>query len=106
MTFLNKIKLSGKFGRDIYVVSLLVTLSAAVAVFFSRVLIPTVSLLKIISVPVILYLFKSLHGKDGIYFWINLGLSRKEYFYIPVAVEFILFVCLVAVAGLLGNAVG
>ena len=106
MTLLNKIRLSGKFGRDIYVVSLLVTLSAAVAVFFSPVLIPTVSLLKIISVPVILYLFKSLNGKDGIYFWINLGLSRKEYFYIPAAVEFILFVCLVTVAGLLGNAVG
>lgn len=106
MTFFRKVGLSFKYAGTLYSVSFVVTLAAAVASFLSPISIPTFSLLKILSVPVILFFVKSFQKGDTIYFWMNMGISRKEYYYLPIAVEFVLFVLLVSLAGILTNVIG
>ena len=103
---MHKIGLSVKYGKALYAVSILVTLSAAVVAFLSPVSIPTLFLLKILSIPVILFLVNSLQKGNAIYFWINIGISRKEYYFIPIILEFILFVLIISLAGILGNVIG
>lgn len=103
---LEKIRLSFRFGRTIYAVSLPLTLSAAVVALLSSEVIPTLFILKVFSVPVILYLFHSLGNKDGMYFWLNLGISGKEYYLTPVVVDFLAFIVLVTICGFLGNVIG
>ena len=48
-------------------------------------------LLKLVSIPIILYLYTTFTKKTEIYFYLNLGISRKEYYYIPFVVEFVRF---------------
>lgn len=39
------------------------------------------------------------------YFYLNLGISRKEYYFIPFVVEFICFVILMFITGKIGYAI-
>lgn len=103
---LEKVKLSFRFGRPILAASLPLTLSAATVATLSTDLIPTLFILKVLSVPVILYLFTSLGKKENIYFWINMGISRKEYYLTPVVVEFLAFIVLISICGFLGYVIG
>lgn len=103
---LDKVRLSFRFGRAIYAISLPLTLSAAAVALFSTGVIPTFLLLKAFSVPVILYLFTTLGKKDEIYFWLNMGISRKEYYLTPVVVDLLVFIVLISVCGFLGNVIG
>ena len=43
--------------------------------------------------------------KTEIYFYLNLGISRKEYYYIPFVVEFVGFLIFITLIGYLGNAI-
>ena len=43
------------------------------------------------------------YGKAIIYFYLNLGISRKEYYYIPFVVEFVGFLIFITLIGYLGN---
>ena len=106
MTLLRKISLSGKYGKGLYSISLIVTLSAAVSAFFAPSTIPACILLKLLSIPVILYLLISLRRDNTLYFWLNQGISKREYYAIPVIVEFLIFVVLLTVCGVLGNVIG
>ena len=103
---IEKVRLSFKFGKTLYAISFALTLSAAIATVFSPSAIPTLALLKLLSVPVILYLVISLGKDDDMYFWLNLGISRKEYCFIPIVVEFLFFVILISISGVIGNAIG
>ena len=105
MSVVDKVRHSFKFGRAIYLISLALTLSAAVGALISPDIIPTMALLKVLSVPVILYLFFSLGRKDEVYFWLNMGISRREYYLVPVVVEFLFFLVLISLCGFLGNVV-
>ena len=77
----------------------------SVLVIFKPVAIPLCILLKLFSVPVILQLFISLNRKQSIYFFLNLGISRNEYYIIPFAVEFIAFIVLMIITGFIGYAI-
>ena len=92
MNILRKIRLSGEYGTALYAVSGVVTLAAAALVVGSPSSISLCVLLKSLSVPVILYLFHSFRKEGTIYFYINLGISRNEFFLMPIVVEFVAFV--------------
>ena len=105
MTILKKIGLSRRYGKAIYAISAVLTLAISSLVFFNPYAIPMGILLKLVSIPIILYLYTSLSKKMEIYFYLNLGISRKEYYFIPFVVEFIGFILFITLIGYLGNAI-
>ena len=105
MTIFKKIGLSKRYGKVIYAISVVLTLAIASLVFFNPYAIPMGVLLKLISVPIILYLYTTLTRNTEIYFYLNLGISRKEYYLIPFVVEFIGFILFITLTAHLGNAI-
>ena len=105
MTILKKIGLSKRYGKAIYAISAALTLAISSLVFFNPYAIPMGILLKLVSVPVILYLYINLTKNTEIYFYLNLGISRKEYYFIPFVVEFIGFILFITLIAYLGNAI-
>ena len=91
MTILKKIGLSKRYGKAIYAISAVLTLAISSLAFFNPYAIPMAILLKLVSIPIILYLYTTFTKKTEIYFYLNLGISRKEYYYIPFVVEFVCF---------------
>ena len=69
-------------------------------------LIPICLILKLFSIPVIFYLFATSAQKQKQYFYLNLGISRREYYLIPFVMELIAFVLLIIVSGYIGYAIG
>ena len=106
MTLFEKIRLSWRYGSALYIVSLVVTAVAVVSALVDPMMISVCLALKIISIPVILYLFVSLQRSLSIYFYLNLGISKSEYYAIPIVVEFVVFVLLMTISGLVSYAVG
>ena len=41
-----------------------------------------------------------------VYFYLNLGISRKEYWFIPFVVEFVAFIVLMVISSIIGYAIG
>ena len=105
MTILKKIGLSKRYGKAIYAISAVLTLAISSLVFFNPYAIPMGILLKLVSVPVILYLYINLTKNTEIYFYLNLGISRKEYYFIPFVVEFIGFILFITLIAYIGNAI-
>lgn len=98
MTLIQKIRLSRKFGRTTYLVSVPISAMAlATAVMFPTEIAVCV-FLKLLSIPLILYLEKSIQKGVTMYFYLNLGISRKEYYFIPVLVELVVFLLLLTIA--------
>ena len=106
MTFQNKIRLSGKFGKTTYVISAILTVAMSSLVISEPTAVDICILLKLFSIPVIWYLSSSFTRSLGVYFYLNLGISRKEYWLIPFAVEFVGFVLLMVISSLIGYAIG
>lgn len=102
MTILKKIGLSKRYGKAIYAISAVLTLAISSLVFFNPYAIPMAILLKLVSIPIILYLYTTFTKKTEIYFYLNLGISRKEYYYMVEFVGFLIFITLI---GYLGNAI-
>ena len=105
MTIFRKIGLSKRYGKAIYAISAVLTLAISSLVFFNPYAIPMGILLKLVSILIILYLYASLTKKTERYFYLNLGISRKEYYYIPFVVEFVGFLIFITLIGYLGNAI-
>ena len=105
MTIFRKIGLSKRYGKAIYAMSAVLTSAISSLVFFNPYAIPMCVLLKLVSIPIILYLYTNLTKKTEIYFYLNLGISRKEYYYIPFVVEFVGFLIFITLIGYLGNAI-
>ena len=105
MTIFGKIGLSKRYGKAIYAISAALTLAIASLVFFNPYAIPMCVLLKLVSIPIILYLYTAFTKKTEIYFYLNLGISRKEYYFIPFVVEFVGFLIFITLIGYLGNAI-
>ena len=105
MTIFRKIGLSKRYGKAIYAISAVLTLAISSLAFFNPYAIPMCLLMKLASIPIILYLYVSLTRKTEIYFYLNLGISRKEYYYIPFVVEFVGFLVFITLIGYLGNAI-
>lgn len=99
MTIFEKIRLSKRYGKVIYAISAALTLAVSSLVFFNPFSIPLCVILKLISIPIIYYLYTTFIRKTEIYFYLNLGISRKEYYMIPFAVEFFGFILFVILIG-------
>ncbi|MEE0236826.1 MAG: hypothetical protein UD961_11800 [Bacteroidales bacterium] len=105
MTIFRKIGQSKRYGKAIYAISAVLTLAIASLVFFNPYAIPMSILLKLVSIPIIMYLYTTLTKNTEIYFYLNLGISRKEYYFIPFVVEFIGFILFITLIAYLGNAI-
>ena len=105
MEIYKKIRLSKRYGKAIYVISAALTLAISSLIFFNPYAIPMAILLKLVSIPIILYLYTTFTRKTEIYFYLNLGISRREYYFIPFVLEFIGFILFVTFIGYLGNAI-
>ena len=101
MTLLDKIRLSGRFGKTSYVISAIVSIA-----MIAYVAMPACFLLKLLSIPCVWYLRSSLTRGLSVYFYINLGISRREYWLIPLVVEFVAFFVLLIIACIVGYAIG
>lgn len=106
MNLLQKIRLSCRYGKGLYIISVIMTLAASGLVAFYPLLIPACIILKLLSIPVLLYLFMVFQNGVTKYFYLNLGISRIEYYAIPLAVEFIFFVICMIVSGSVAHAIG
>lgn len=53
---------------------------------------------KLLTIPIILYVFRKFDRSGALYFWINLGISRTEYYVIPIVIEYIIFRILIFLA--------
>lgn len=106
MTLLEKIRLSGKFGKTTYVISAILTVAMSLLVVSEPAAVDICILFKLFSIPVIWYLSSNMTRGLGVYFYLNLGISRKEYWLIPFVVEFVAFVVLMVITGIIGYAIG
>lgn len=53
---------------------------------------------KLLTIPIVLYVFRKFDRSGALYFWINLGISRTEYYVIPIVIEYIIFRILIFLA--------
>ena len=106
MTLLEKIRLSGKFGKTTYVISAILTVAMSSLVASEPTAVDICILFKLLSIPVIWYLSSNLTKGLGVYFYLNLGISRREYWLIPFVVEFVAFVILMVISSIIGYAIG
>lgn len=105
MNIIRKIGLSKRYGKSIYAISAVLTVAASSLVFFNPYAIPMCVLLKLASIPIILYLYTTFTKETEIYFYLNLGISRKEYQFIPFVVEFIGFILFITIIAYIGDAI-
>ena len=104
MTLLQKTHLSGRFGRPYYVISGLVTIAACGLEVYDPMALSECILVKFFSIPVIFFLYNELKKKE-LYFYLNLGISRKEFRSIPVVVESVAFVLMMVISCFIGYAI-
>lgn len=93
-----RIRLSFRYAKAIYLISGALSAVAITLCFFDPSAAATFIVLKALSIPVILYLFKSFSSPQSLHFYINLGIGRTEYYAIPAAVEAAVFVLLMIVS--------
>lgn len=104
MTVFRNIELSRRYGRYIYAISSVLTVAVSTLVFLTPYAIPMCVLMKLGSIPVILYLYTTFQNRNELYFYLNLSISRNEYLFIPVVVEFIGFILFLTITAMIGNA--
>lgn len=105
MTLFSKIKLSKRYGKATYIISAVLTVAMSTLVIFQPISIPVCIILKLLSIPVVYYLYMTFTRNSEIYFYLNMGISRNEYYIIPFAVEFIGFIMLIIITGKIGYAI-
>ncbi len=105
MTLLRKMELSFRYGSGYYVVAGLVSLCAFFIVGINSGDTQGLSegiflckILKILSIPIIVYISRKFDRSSAIYFWLNLGISSVEYYVIPIVIEYVFFRLLVYIA--------
>lgn len=106
MELLSKINLSRLYGKMIYIVSAILSVAMASVVVFSPHAIPACVVIKLLSMPVIYYLNLKFSNEAVIYFYLNLGISRREYYLIPFVIEFLAFILLMIITGATGYVIG
>ncbi len=105
MTFFRKITLSFRYGSGYLIVAGIASLCFAFIVgahsgdpeglseglFLCKIF-------KLLTIPIILYVFRKFDRSGALYFWLNLGISRTEYYVIPIVIEYIIFRILIFLA--------
>ncbi len=104
MTLIDRIRLSRRYGTAEYIVSGLPTVVMSVLVALKPLALPECFIIKLVTIPIILYLFWTLSNGKNIYFYLNLGISKREYFLLPLIVEFVAFLVLMTITGSIGYA--
>lgn len=104
-TLLKKIRLSKRFGKTTYVISAILTAAMSLLVVSKPLSVDICVIIKLISIPIIWYLRANLSRGLEMYFYLNLGISRKEYWIIPFAVEFVAFTVLMVISSIIGFAI-
>ena len=104
-TLLEKIRLSKRFGKTTYVISAILTAAMSLLVVSKPLSVDICVIIKLISIPIIWYLRANLSRELEMYFYLNLGISRKEYWTIPFAVEFVAFTVLMVISSIIGFAI-
>ena len=105
MKLTQKIRLSGRYGRIYYIVAGIIDAMCAAYVLFWPLSTPMVLFVKLVTIPVLAYLFFAVAAGDKAHFYLNLGFSRNEYRYIPIAFDAVIFVLLVILAIILSHVV-
>ena len=105
MRLTQKIRLSGRYGRIYYVVAGIIDVACAVFILHDPLTTPMVFLVKVMSIPVLAYLFFALASNEKMFFYLNLGFSRNEYRYIPIVIDALAFVLLVILAIILSHVI-
>ncbi len=105
MELLSRIKLSCNYGRIVYIISTVLTLAMSVLVVYRPITLPFCVIIKLLSIPVIHYLNLEMTKGLGVYYYLNLGVSRREYYSIPFAVEFMFYILMMIISGLIGYAI-
>ena len=105
MTLTEKIRLSRKFGKTTYVISAILTVAMSLLVVSEPTAVDICMLFKLFSIPVIWYLRSDLTRGLGVYFYLNLGISRREYWLIPFVVEFVAFVVMMVISSIIAYAI-
>lgn len=105
MNFFRKIALSFRYGSGYLIVAGIASLCFAIIVGLNSGDPEGMSeglflckILKLLSIPILLYVFCNYDRNDAIYFWLNLGISRTEYYVIPIVIEYIIFRILIFLA--------
>jgi len=105
MNLLRKIGLSFRYGSGYFIVAGVVSLCTFFIVGINSGDTEGLSegiflckILKILSIPIILYIFRKFDRSSAIYFWLNLGISSVEYYVIPIVIEYVFFKLLIYVA--------
>ena len=105
MTLLRKIALSFRYGSGYFIVAGLVSLCTFFIVGINSGDTQGLSegiflckILKILSIPIILYVSRKFDRSSAIYFWLNLGISSVEYYVIPIVIEYVFFRLLIYIA--------
>lgn len=105
MTFLRKITLSFRYGSGYLIVAGIASLCFAYIVGINSGDPEGLSeglflckIFKLLTIPIILYVFRKFDRSGALYFWLNLGISRTEYYVIPIVIEYIIFRILIYLA--------
>ena len=105
MTFFRKITLSFRYGSGYLIVAGIASLCFAYIVGINSGDPEGLSeglflckIFKLLTIPIILYVFRKFDRSGALYFWINLGISRTEYYVIPIVIEYIIFRILIFLA--------
>ncbi len=105
MELLSKIRLSWRYGRVVYLISAVLTVAMSALVVYRPITMPFCFIIKLMSIPVICYLNVEMTKGPEIYYYLNLGISRREYYSIPFIIEFVAYIVLMIISGVIGYAI-
>ena len=99
----NRLYLVWNYGKARFVLGGLFNFAfaAALASSFSAQLAVDALIIKVAMTAVIYYLVSQFSSRDGIFFYINLGFSKRKLDLTVIAIDFFLYVLLVIIAALI-----
>ena len=99
MTILDRISLIWRYGKGIFIIGAVYNLVCAgfQTLGFSYTFMVDSFILKGVLLPITLYLVKQFRDRDAIFFYINLGLSRRKLLISVVLIDFLSLAVLLAI---------
>ena len=103
MTILDRISLIWRYGKDIFIIGAVYNLVCAgfQTLGFSYTFMVDSFILKGVLLAITLYLVKQFRDRDAIFFYINLGLSRRKLLISVVLIDFLSLAVLMAIMHLI-----
>ena len=103
MTILDRISLIWRYGKGIFIIGAVYNLVCAgfQTLGFSYTFMVDSFILKGVLLAITLYLMKQFRDRDAIFFYINLGLSRKNLLISVILIDFLSLAVLMAIMHLI-----